>query len=246
MCYNISYIEKRAEKYEERFSSLLPEGKPGQLDLFDQQPQYFFVSGFAHPLLPVVKKDGIFFYEWGLIPSWAKDIHAGKEVRKMTLNARGETIFSKPAFRASIGKKRCLLGINGFYEWREYNRKKYPYFIRVKNEEIFSLGCIFENWVDKDTGEIKNTFSIVTTAANPLMEKIHNLKKRMPLIISRSDEVSWIDEAITSQEIKNLIKPFDEMQMEAYTVSDMVNNPRNNRNVKEAMAEVTYDELPPL
>src|SRR5665647_1935027 len=99
----------------------------------------YFVSGFIHPQLPIVKHDGIFLYEWGLIPFWIKDHTAAKNIQNMTLNAVGETIFEKPSFRNSITTKRCLLGINGFYEWRNLTKVKYPYFIHTKSGDLFSL-----------------------------------------------------------------------------------------------------------
>ncbi|MCX6273786.1 MAG: SOS response-associated peptidase, partial [Bacteroidetes bacterium] len=174
---------------------------------------------------------------------WAKDLKSANDIRSKTLNAVGETVFEKPSFRKSIVSKRCLLGINGFYEWRDFNGKKYPYHIQLKGGELFSLGCIYENWLDKSTGEIKDTFSVLTTEANPLMEKIHNLKKRMPLIISREDECKWIDPTLNTEKIKNLIKPYQENEMEAYTISTDANSARKNRNIKEILKPVAYAEL---
>ena len=134
MCYNISYIEKRAEKYVERFSEILQHDGNDQLKLFETLPNYYFVSGFSHPELPIIKEDGIGFYRWGLIPFWVKDADYAKDIRTKTLNAVGETVFEKPSFRAAVSKKRCILPINGFYEWRDFNKKKYPYFIKVMNK----------------------------------------------------------------------------------------------------------------
>lgn len=241
MCYNIVYLEKRAINYYERYKDILPPAfsySQGQL-----YNQYFHVSGFEHPLLPIVRYDGIFLYQWGLIPGWVKDDAKAKEMQKMTLNCVGETAFVKPSFRKSISTKRCLLGVNGFYEWRDYNKVKYPYFIKVKDSSIFSLGCIYENWVDKNSGEIHNTFSIITTPANPLMEKIHNIKKRMPLIIDRMHEKDWINPSLSTEAVKNLIVPYDEKKMVAYTVSRSLNDVRLNRNIPEILDEVKYAEL---
>lgn len=243
MCYNIEYIEKRAAKYAERYKDTVEPDWSKRNLVEDELPEYYFVSGFSHPRLPIVKQEGIFLYQWGLIPAWAKDAQGAKEIQSKTLNAVGETVFGKPSFRKSIASKRCLLGVNGFYEWRDFNSKKYPYLIKVKGDELFSLGCIYENWVDKSTGEIKNTFSILTTPANPMMEKIHNLKKRMPLIISREKEKSWIDNSLSPEQIKSLIKSFPENEMEAYTISTQANSPRNNRNVPEILNPVEYPEL---
>jgi putative SOS response-associated peptidase YedK len=135
------------------------------------------------------------------------------------------------------------LPVNGFYEWRDINKIKYPYLISVKSNEMFSLGCIYESWVDKSTGELKNTFSILTTPANPLMETIHNLKKRMPLILKQEDEARWVDPMLTSAQVNDLIKPYDEADMQAYTVSQTANSVKNNRNVEETIQKVEYPEL---
>ena len=242
MCYNIQYIEKRAEKYKQRYSEIIPPAW-NNYKLFDEVTPYYFVSGFVHPHLPIVKSDGVFLYEWGLIPFWAKDLKGANDIRSKTLNAVGETVFEKPSFRKSIVSKRCLLGINGFYEWRDFNGKKYPYHIQLKGGELFSLGCIYENWVDKSTGEIRDTFSILTTPANPLLSKIHNLKKRMPLIISRNHESEWVDPKLNAEKIKDLIKPFPDKEMEAYTISTDANSARKNRNSPEILSPVTYAEL---
>jgi putative SOS response-associated peptidase YedK len=242
MCYNLAFLERRMQKYDERYKDILPPDLIKRT-LTDELPVYYFVSGFSHPLLPIVKHDGVFLYEWGLIPFWNKDTHTAKEIQTKTLNAVGETVFEKPSYRNSIKTQRCLLGISGFFEWREFNKVKYPYFIYTTSRDIFSLGCIFENWIDNDTGEIRNTFSILTTPANPLMERIHNIKKRMPLILPINDEKKWIDPHLTKEEITKLIKPYSETDMTAYTVSQMINSARNNRNVPEIMEEVEYPEM---
>jgi putative SOS response-associated peptidase YedK len=242
MCYNIEFLERRMQKYDERYKHILPPDHSDRL-VQTELPVYYFVSGFSHPILPIVKYDGIFLFEWGLIPFWTKDHASADDIRNKTLNAVGETVFEKPSFRKSIISKRCLLGINGFYEWREFNKQKYPYFIKTLSSDIFSLGCIYENWVDNTTGEIRNTFSILTTPANPLMEKIHNQKKRMPLILAKEDEALWIDPRLTTEQIKTCIKPYNEADMTAYTISKQANNASNNRNISEITQRVEYPEL---
>jgi putative SOS response-associated peptidase YedK len=242
MCYNIAYLEARARKYEERYHDLLPpDWRPQQIQI--DFPVFYFVSGFEHPRLPVVRHNGIFMSQWGLIPAWVKDAAQAAEMQKKTLNAAGETVFEKPSFRKSIASQRCLLGIKGFYEWQDVNGVKYPYVIGVDDLDLFSLGCIYEKWTDRSTGEIHDTFSIITTEANPMMACIHNIKKRMPLIIAPEDEKQWIDPSLPSEQVKQLIRPFDQSRMKAYTVSRNVNNPRNNRNVPESLAKVVYPEL---
>lgn len=216
---------------------------PDEVSAPGDLPTFYFVSGFSFPFLPVIRHDGLHLCQWGLVPHWAKDSAFADDIRSKTLNARGETVFGKPSFRGSITSKRCLLPVSGFFEWRAVNKMKYPYFIRLKEEQLFSLGCIFDTWTDRLTGEHRQTFSIVTTAANPLMETIHNLKKRMPLIIGREDEAAWADPGLDVREIKELIKPFDENRMEAWTVSRSLNSPRNQRDIPQALEKVVYEEL---
>ena len=242
MCYNVAYLEKRGENYKDRYENVFI-NEEGDILPDPEMPSSYFISGFTHPNLPIVKFDGITMASWGLIPGWVKDEKGAKDIRMKTLNAIGETAFEKPSFKMSIAKKRCILGVSGFYEWRHVHEIKYPYFIKAKDEDFTSLGCIYEDWYNKTTQEVASTFSIITTAANPLMEKIHNSKMRMPLILNRKDEKDWVNPELPDELVKKLIKPFDENKMRAYTVSQFVNSTRNNRNVPEAIEPVEYPEL---
>jgi len=235
-------MEKRQQKIAERYKNVLQipaNEKNTQLEL----PISYFQSGFAFPLMPIVKHDGIFLFHWGLIPHWVKDETTAKDIRMKTLNAVGETIWEKSSFRKCIANKRCLIPVNGFYEWRDVNKVKYPYYIRSIENDIFSLGGIYEEWLNKVTGEVIHSFSIVTTQANPLMEKIHNLKKRMPLILHQSDEEKWLNPSLPQAEVNSLIQPFPQDQMNAYTISKNANSSRYNRNVPEILEKVNYPEL---
>jgi putative SOS response-associated peptidase YedK len=242
MCFNVAQTDRHTQIYVQRYKNVLLSDVSNSATI-NIYPAFYFVSGFTHPQLPIVKHDGIFLFEWGLIPSWTKDSTMAINIRTKTLNAVGETVFDKPAFKKSIVHQRCLLGVSGFYEWRDVNKVKYPYFIQTKNNEIFSLGCIYDTWIDKSTGEIKNTFAILTTPANALLETIHNTKKRMPLILAPDDEKKWIDPNLTLPDIRQLIKPYSASNLHAYTVSKQVNNARNNRNIPESMLKVDYPEL---
>jgi len=191
---------------------------------------YETVSGFAHPRLPVItseQPDKIELTTWGLIPNWVKDERTAAEMRIATLNARSETIFEKPSFR-SIIKKRCLILINGFYEWQtiattKKKADKKPFYIHLKSESLFALGGLYDEWVNTVTGEISRGFSIVTVPANPLMAVIHNTKKRMPLILQPQHEKNWLQAELSETEIKNMMNPYTEQDMEAEEVQ------KNNR-----------------
>jgi putative SOS response-associated peptidase YedK len=243
MCYAIAYLTKRLEKYAQRYGVPVQPATSVGTVMSSEFPVYYFVSGFDHPALPVITSDGISFSRWGLIPSWVNNTNTANELRTKTLNAMGETVFEKPSFRKAIVTKRCLLGINGFFEWRLFNKIKYPYLITSKSNEIFSLGCLYDTWQNPDTGEKLNTFSVITTPANPLMEKIHNTKKRMPLIIPEDCEKDWISAGLSKPEVAVLIKPYDERDMKAITISQKVNFAKNNRNVPDIMNPVGYPEL---
>ncbi len=234
MCFTVAIVRKGQLQTAEEYYRNLPVVKEKGVPV-PEIPLYYLVNGFEHPQLPIVKEDGISLYQWGLIPSWSQSTSKANDIQSKTLNAKGETIFEKPSFRKSIDSQRCLLPVAGFYEWRDVNGVKYPYFVSLKELEHFSLGAIYDHWEDRSTGEIRNTFSIITTAANPLMEKIHNLKKRMPLILSPSDEMKWIDTRLKPEQVQALIRPFPEEGMAAYTISRAANNTKNKRNVPEIM-----------
>ncbi|MDD4971321.1 MAG: SOS response-associated peptidase [Paludibacter sp.] len=242
MCFTVSIMrEGKLISAEEYYASLPPVKK--KKTILPQLPFHNLVSGFSHPALPIITQDGLYLSNWGLIPSWVKDQESANDLRSKTLNAVGETVFEKPSFRKSIASQRCLFPVSGFYEWREVNGVKYPYYIQLAEKDYFSLGSIYDNWINRQTGEMLNTFSIITTPANPLMEKIHNLKKRMPLILTQEDEMKWLDPDLKTEQIKDLIKPFPESKMTAYTISRNANNARNNRDVPGIQDRVDYPEL---
>jgi len=242
MCFTVAIVRKGELITANEYYAQLPVVKSSGVPI-PELPYHYLVSGFSHPRLAIVRQEGIFLHEWGLIPSWVKDQETANDLWNKTLNAVGETAFEKPSFRKSISLQRCLLPVSGFYEWREVNGVKYPYYIQLKEQDYFSLGSLYDTWINKQTGEIRDTFSIITTPANPLMEKIHNLKKRMPLILSREDEMKWLDPGLKAADIKELIKPFPEAWMKAYTISRDANNARNNRDVPEILKKVEYPEL---
>lgn len=148
-------------------------------------------NGFTFPKTPVIANknpEEIDFFNWGLIPHWAND----KEIRKFTLNARIETISQKPSFR-TYTKNRCLIIADCFFEWQWLDPKgkqKQKYELLIGEREPFAFGGLWSSWTNPETGEIFNTYTILTTEANRFMAKIHNSKKRMPVIVSNEQE--WL------------------------------------------------------
>lgn len=185
MCYTIKQTANE-RLLEGRFRARVK--YPPQLEQIEKS------SGFAFPLVPVItnkEMDSIQLFKWGLIPHWAKDM----EIRKNTLNARIETIDEKPSFRSYV-KNRCLVLIDGFYEyqWQDPKGKvKKPFLMTMPDGEPFALGGLFSIWTDTATGELIPTFTILTMEANEQMALIHNTKKRMPLILTRENEMDWLE-----------------------------------------------------
>ncbi len=187
-------------------------------DILNEQ---YHVNAFNYPKYPIITTSNeIQVFNWGLIPFWVKSEKEAEEIRKMTLNARADTIFEKPSFRESIMKKRCIVPSTGYFEWRHEGIKKIPYFIYLKDEPIFSMAGIYDRWLDKETGEEYNTFSVITTDTNPLTDYIHNTKHRMPAILSKEDEERWINPDLTKTDIESLLKPFNANRMDAYQIDN--------------------------
>lgn len=231
MCYTVA-INKRKEELERRFMAAFDE--------LMYEPHYA-VSGFLHPKLPIVasdQQDKIRNAQWGLIPRWVKSVEQASELQNQTLNARGETILEKPSFRGSALNNKCLVLVNGFFEWQARSKSaKQPYFIYLKNQEPFALGGLYDDWVDTSTGEIRRTFTIVTTAANELMSEIHNEKLRMPLVIPEGKEAEWLNtknEAAT----RAWIHPFSDGILQAHPVSKLVSGRSGNPDVPEVQLPV--------
>lgn len=238
MCYNLSKNDPE-DKLIQRYNKGLKAKGEVQTKLF--------VNGYTYPKLHIIKSEDssvIDVANWGLVPSFIDNEVKAKDYASYTLNAKAETVFDLPSYKNSIRPRRCLIPVTGFFEWMDVKKIKFPFYIHLKEEEIFSLGGIYDEWVNKETGEIHTTFSIVTTPANPLMEKIHNLKKRMPLILTPENENEWIKPTISDVEIKNLMVPLDEKRMVAHTIRKI--NPRNVIQEKELIEEYKYSELETL
>lgn len=158
---------------------------------------------------------------WGLIPPWAKDEKIGYKM----INARAETIAEKPSFRKAFLKQRCIIPADSFYEWKRQDGDKIPMRIKLKSEGLFAIAGLWESWKSPE-GHLIHTCTAITTKPNELMKPIHD---RMPVILKKEDEAAWLNPKNTdSHFLGNMLKPFDESQMDAYAISSQVNSPKNN------------------
>jgi putative SOS response-associated peptidase YedK len=156
--------------------------------------------------------------KWGLVPSWS-DPSKGSTM----INARSETVATKPSFRHAIKKNRCIIPVSGFYEWTHTGTEKIPHFIHLVNNQIMSLAGIWEHWPDP-TGAVLETFSVLTTAANKKLESLH---ERMPVILHPDNYSMWLDKNLQDPHyLEHLYSPYPDDQFEYYEVPKLVNNPR--------------------
>jgi putative SOS response-associated peptidase YedK len=150
---------------------------------------------------------------WGLIPFWAKDEKIGSSL----INARAEGIATKPAFRTSFRKKRCVVLADGFFEWQKVPGGKQPVYIHLKSGEPFVFGGLWDRWQELET------FSIITVEPNELLSSVHT---RMPLILPPENIERWLDPKTSAEELASLLRPYAADRMEFFPVSRQVNTPR--------------------
>jgi putative SOS response-associated peptidase YedK len=169
---------------------------------------------------------------WGLIPSWAKDMSIGTQ----TLNARSETVTTKPAFRDSILRKRCLIPADGFYEWQKMGSVKQPYCFEVGEGDVFALAGLWDEWKSPE-GHIIESCTILTTTANSVVADLHD---RMPVIVPPDKYDRWLDPDVNDFEaIRDILKPFDASVMRRYPVSRKLNNSKIDD--AESASPITLD-----
>lgn len=186
MCF---FIQQKApiKMVEERFNA--------RVENPDAFLQSDYINGFAHLNSPIIIDNTPEIistnFSWGLLPSWSKDL----DFRKNTLNARIETVDEKASFK-NITSNRCLIIATGFFEWRwmdDKGKTKIKYEIHNQEQEIFCFAGLYNKGVNPQTGDVLNSFTMITTHANPTMEYIHNHKKRMPVMLNKKDEMNWLN-----------------------------------------------------
>jgi putative SOS response-associated peptidase YedK len=213
MCGRVA--QKRDPNY---YGSMLKvdwtKGIPNAPAHYNGAPGQDYLLARVHPETDDMTLDMI---RWGLLPSWAKD-------RKMAwkmINARAETVTTAPAFKKAFEKRRCLLPVDGFFEWKKVGKEKRPYMIAMADGEAFTLAGLWENWKDPDTGEWVRTFTIVTTDANELVAQLHD---RMPVVIGPEDRERWLK----GPNPRELPRPDPAERMTMWPVSPKLNSPKND------------------
>jgi putative SOS response-associated peptidase YedK len=196
----------------------------GAEDLADEPGGRFNVAP-TDPAAVVVQRDerrAITAFRWGLIPHWSESPKTGNRM----FNARAESLDHNPAFRYAFQKRRCLVPVDAFYEWRRDGDVRQPFAVVREDGRPMALAGLWAGWKDEDTGEIIRSFTVVTTTPNALMAPIHN---RMPVVIPESAWDRWLDPTLADpSELKGLLVPAEDGWLEAYPVSRRVNDVRND------------------
>lgn len=173
----------------------------------------------------VVQRDdrrAIVRYRWGLIPPWADD----PKIASRTFNARAETLATSPMFRDAFRKRRCLVPVDGFYEWHRVGKERTPLAIHDPDGLPLALAGLWTGRQDPETGEWRRTFTIITTRPNDFMAEIHD---RMPVIVAPDQWAVWLDpEPRDPGELRALLEPREDVALVAYAVSPLVNSVRND------------------
>jgi putative SOS response-associated peptidase YedK len=159
---------------------------------------------------------------WGLIPHWAKDARIGQKM----INARAETLLEKNSFRTLIGSRRCLIIADGFYEWTlGSDGRKHPIRFSRVDEDAFAFAGLWTSWLDRQSGELVEGCTIITTIPNAVVAPVHD---RMPVILSPELEEPWLDPEIEAQEAFSFLQPYPAVLMKASEASPLVNSVRND------------------
>jgi putative SOS response-associated peptidase YedK len=203
-------------------------------------------SGFSYETWPVIVGNGekriAEMAHWEFIPYWLKDWKEVEASRKKytTLNAKGETLLTSRIYKEAGLKRRCLVMSSGFYEWRHFAGKAYPYHISVEGKKLFFMAGVWQPWTDKETGEVIDTFALCTTEANNLMTQVHNTKKRMPTILTEDLAQEWLFEGLKPKRITEIATSHTKDMLVAKTIR------KDFRQIDNPQESEEYPELPPL
>jgi putative SOS response-associated peptidase YedK len=197
-------------------------------------PTYNAAPSQALPVICNIHPQEITVSAWGFVPEWAD----GRADVKPLINARAETVATKPTFRQAFRSKRCLVLTNGFYEWKRAGKSKIPHRIALKSEEPFAFAGIWST-VHDPSGHPYTTFAILTTEANELVARIHN---RMPVILHARNEAAWLNQRCTPDEAQALLVPFPADLLTLYEVSPRINSPTYN--TPDALHPVSHMQTP--
>lgn len=217
MCGAYGFSVKDAREVYERFDTV------NTLD--ELKPRWNIRPGQMNPVVISQSPNQILRMFWGLIPHFASDEH----YKYKTINAKAETVAQLASFRKPFRSQRCLVPTTGFYEPDKVNKASPPFtwhYFHLKDQPLFAFAGIYDIWQDKQTGKEIKSYAIITTTPNTVVGNIH---ERMPVILHKEDEASWLNPDITEQEhLLPLLQSYPAGNMEDWQVGDAARNPRND------------------
>ena len=196
----------------------------GAEPLSDDAGGHYNVAPTDEALVVVQREDrrAVTAYRWGLIPHWATDAKVGSRM----FNARAETLATSPAFRDAFRRKRCLVPVDSFYEWKRDGTLRQPYRVVRRNGRPLALAGLWSGWHDPATETVRRTFTIVTTTPTDALADLHD---RMPVIVPDDAWDRWLDPTPADPgELIGLLAPSDSVDLEIYPVSRAVNDVRRD------------------
>lgn len=212
-----SSLTKTEKEIEDRFNATF---YTDELERYNPLPNYNVAPSHMCPVITNKDPEHLQLYRWGLVPHWAKN----DKMAFQMINARKETLLEKAAFKTAVTQRRCIIPMDGFYEWKKDGKEKIPYRIITTDKAIFSVAGLWERWPNEKSEDLY-TFTIITQGANILMESIHD---RMPAILTESQEQLWLSDDLSATELMELIEPYPCELMKAYRVSSKIGNVKYN------------------
>lgn len=173
---------------------------------------------------PIVRSENgertMVMVRWGLVPSWwSKPLNG----LPMMANARAETLMERPAFRTLLARRRCIMPLDAFYEWKRVGKTKQPYAFALKSRDTMGMAALWDHWIGAGTGEVIESCTLITVPPNDLVAPIHD---RMPAILRREDYDLWLDHGAPIMAARDLLKPYPAEEMECWPVDNRVNTQR--------------------
>jgi putative SOS response-associated peptidase YedK len=186
--------------------------------MIGSRSRFNVAPGNEMPVIVHNKKNELVMMKWGLVPNWVTDIQSTQR----PINARAESLSENPSFTGLLTNHRCLVPASGFFEWKKEGNRKIPFYFHLPGAPLFAIAGLFDQWADP-TGNLLTTYTIITTAPNKFVAKIHN---RMPAVLLPGNEDRWLSKVPPdTSDLKDLLAPFPAEKMEMYPVSSLVNSP---------------------
>lgn len=204
MCGRAS-ITKTEKEIEARFGIPFLDGLP----LSSSLPSTNICPSQLIPVITNADPQHIALYSWGLVPPWAKERRVGYKM----FNARKETLLDRPAFKKAAVCRRCLVVMEGFYEWKKEGKTKTPYHISLQDDRLFAVAGLWETWTSPITGELLHTCTVITQEPNDFMAELHD---RMPAILTTEQEKYWIDNDISAEQAIQMLEPIPNDMLQAH------------------------------